>query len=115
MRGRLTRNHDTRKRNVVKFETSPTLDAADSNIRLRRRRGLIIYFASPYPAFCRVRDAGDQRQFRGGLVRSCGPQRPASVVARLALHDGFGDVSFVLGARTRLEGDWTGAKFFPVA
>jgi len=35
----------------------------------------------------------------------------ASVVARLALHDGFGDVSFSSWGPTRLEGDWTGANF----
>src|SRR5438270_6523366 len=94
----------------LSLRTSPALDAADSNIRLRARRGLIIYFAVLIP----LSVVFETLAIRGSswwISALMWTPAAASVVARLALHDGFGDVSFRLGGPTRLEGDWTGANF----
>jgi uncharacterized protein len=82
----------------LSLRTSPALDAADSNIRLRARRGLIIYFAVLIP----LSVVFETLAIRGSswwISALMWTPAAASVVARLALHDGFGDVSFRLGGR----------------
>jgi len=82
----------------LSLRTSPTLDAADSNIRLRARRGLIIYFAVLIPLSV-VFETLAIRASSWWISALMWTPAAASVVARLALHDGFGDVSFRLGGR----------------
>src|SRR5438046_8244 len=82
----------------LSLRTSPALVAADSNIRLRARRGLIIYFAVLIP----LSVVFETLAIRGSswwISALMWTPAAASVVARLALHDGFGDVSFRLGGR----------------
>src|SRR5438105_14404104 len=82
----------------LSLRTSPALDAADSNIRLRARRGLIIYFAVLIP----LSVVFETLAIRGSswwISALMWTPAAASVVARLALHDAVGDVSFRLGGR----------------
>jgi len=74
------------------------LHAADSNIRLRARRGLTIYFAVLVPlsaAFEALLIRGNSSWVWALMWTPAG----ASVVARLALREGFSDVSFRVGGR----------------
>jgi CAAX protease family protein len=80
----------------LSLRTSPALDAADSNIRLRARRGLTIYFAVLVPlsvVFETLMITGSSSWVWALMWTPAA----ASVVARLALREGFGDVSFRLG------------------
>jgi membrane protease YdiL (CAAX protease family) len=80
----------------LSLRTSPALDAADSNIRLRARRGLTIYFAVLVP----LSVVFETLMIRGSsswVWALMWTPAAASVVARLALREGFGDVSFRLG------------------
>ncbi|MGC2354252.1 MAG: CPBP family intramembrane glutamic endopeptidase [Candidatus Udaeobacter sp.] len=82
----------------LSLRTSPALDGADSNIRLRARRGLTIYFAVLVP----LSVVFETLMIRGSsswVWALMWTPAAASVVARLALRDGFGDVSFRLGGR----------------
>jgi len=82
----------------LSLRTSPALVAADSNIRLRARRGLTIYFAVLVPlsvVFETLMIRGSSSWVWALMWTSAA----ASVVARLALREGFGDVSFRLGRR----------------
>jgi len=82
----------------LSLRTSPALDAADSNIRLRARRGLTIYFAVLVP----LSVVFETLMIRGSsswVWALMWTPAAASVVARLALREGFGDVSFRLGGR----------------
>src|SRR4029450_3588557 len=94
----------------LSLRTSPALDAADSNIRLRARRGLIIYFA----VLILLSVVFETLAIRGSswwISALMWTPAAASVVARLALHDGFGDVSFRLGGRRGSEGVGLGVIF----
>ena len=74
------------------------LHAADSNIRLRARRGLTIYFAVLVPlsaVFEAFMIRGSSSWVRGLMWTPAA----ASLVARLVLREGFSDVSFRLGSR----------------
>jgi CAAX protease family protein len=78
------------------LRTSEVSPAADSNIRLRARRGLTIYFAVLVP----LTAAFEALLIRGNsswVWALMWTPAAASVVARLALREGFGDVSFRLG------------------
>src|ERR1700746_1356059 len=82
----------------LSLRTSPALDAADSDIRLRARRGLIIYFAVLIP----LSVVFETLAIRGSswwISALMWTPAAASVVARLVLREGFGDVSFRLGGR----------------
>ncbi len=74
------------------------LHAADSNIRLRARRGLIIYFAVLVP-FSTVFEVLMIRGNTSWVWALMWTPAAASVVARLVLREGFGDVSFRVGGR----------------
>ena len=74
------------------------LHAADSNIRLRARRGLIIYFAVLVP-FSAVFEALMVRGNTSCVWALMWTPAAALVVARLVLREGFGDVSFRVGGR----------------
>ena len=74
------------------------LHAADSNIRLRARRGLIIYFAVLVP-FSAVFEALMVRGNTSWVWALMWTPAAASIVARLVLREGFGDVSFRVGGR----------------
>jgi len=76
--------------------TSPALHASESNIRLRARRGLAIYFAVLVPLSA-VFEALMIRGSSSWVWALMWTPAAASVVARLVLRDGFGDVSFRLG------------------
>ena len=74
------------------------LDAADSNIRLRARRGLTIYFAVLVP----LSAAFEALLIRGNsswVWALMWTPAAASLVARLVLREGFDDVSFRVGGR----------------
>ena len=71
---------------------------ADSDVRLRARRGLLIYFAVLVP----LSAVFEALMIRGSLswvLALMWTPAAASVVARLVLREGFGDVSFRLGGR----------------
>src|SRR3954468_23336079 len=77
--------------------SSPSL-AAESDTRLRARRGLAIYFAVLVPltaVFEALMITGSLSWFWALMWTPAG----ASVVARLLLREGFADVSFRLGGR----------------
>lgn len=74
------------------------LHAADSNARLRARRGLTIYFAVLVPLSA-VFEALMIKGSSSWVWALMWTPAAASVVARLVLHEGFGDVSFRLGGR----------------
>jgi len=82
----------------LSLRTSAALDAADSNIRLRARRGLAIYFAVLVPLSA-VFEALMIRGSSSWVWALMWTPAAASVVARLALREGFGNVSFRLGGR----------------
>ena len=74
------------------------LHAADGNIRLRARRGLTIYFAVLVPLSA-VFEALMIKGSSSWVWALMWTPAAASVVARLVLRDGFGDVSFRVGGR----------------
>ncbi len=74
------------------------LHAADSNIRLRARRGLTIYFAVLVPLSA-VFEAFMIRGSSSWVWGLMWTPAAASLVARLVLREGFSDVSFRLGSR----------------
>ena len=74
------------------------LHAADSNTRLRARRGLIIYFAVLVP-FSAVFEALMIKGNSSWVWALMWTPAAASLVARLVLREGFGDVSFRVGGR----------------
>jgi membrane protease YdiL (CAAX protease family) len=74
------------------------LHAADSDIRLTARRGLTIYFAVLVPLSA-VFEALMIRGDSSWVWALMWTPAAASVVARLVVHEGFGDVSFRLGGR----------------
>jgi membrane protease YdiL (CAAX protease family) len=82
----------------LSLRTSEVLHAADSNIRLRARRGLIIYFAVLVP-FSAVFEALMIKGNSSWVWALMWTPAAASLVARLVLRDGFGDVSFRFGGR----------------
>ena len=80
------------------MKTSPASPTVDSDVRLRARRGLIIYFAVLVP----LSAVFEALMIRGSLswvLALMWTPAAASVVARLVLREGFGDVSFRLGGR----------------
>lgn len=74
------------------------LNVADSNTRLRARRGLIIYFAVLVP-FSAVFEALMIKGNSSWVWALMWTPAAASLVARLVLREGFGDVSFRVGGR----------------
>ena len=74
------------------------LHAADSNTRLRARRGLIIYFAVLVPLSA-VFEALIIKGSSSWVWALMWTPAAASLVARLVLREGFGDVSFRVGGR----------------
>jgi membrane protease YdiL (CAAX protease family) len=80
------------------MRTSPALLAADSDTRLRARRGLAIYFAVlvPLSAVFEAMMISGSLSWVSALMWT---PAAASVVARLVLREGFGDVSLRLGRR----------------
>ena len=80
------------------MRTPPASRAAESDVRFRARRGLIIYFAVlvPLSALFEALIISGSLSWISALMWT---PTAASVVARLALRDGFGDVSFRLGGR----------------
>jgi membrane protease YdiL (CAAX protease family) len=80
------------------MRTSPALLAAESDVRLRARRGLIIYFAVLVPLSAVFEALMISGSLSWVLALMWTPAA-ASVVARLALHEDFGDVSFRVGGR----------------
>jgi len=81
------------------MRTSPTSLAAESDTRLRTRRGLAIYFVVLVPLSAVfeaiVIISGDLSWFWALMWTPAA----ASVVARMVLGEGFADVSFRLGRR----------------
>jgi membrane protease YdiL (CAAX protease family) len=78
------------------MRTSPASLATESDVRLRARRGLIIYFAVLVPlsaVFEALMISGSSSWVLGLMWTPAA----ASVVARLVLREGFGDVSFRVG------------------
>lgn len=80
------------------MRTSPASLAAESDVRLRARRGLIIYFAVLVPLSAVFEALMISGSLSWVLALMWTPAA-ASVVARLALQEGFGDVSFRVGGR----------------
>ena len=80
------------------MRTPPASHAAESDVRLRARRGLIIYFAVlvPLSALLEALIISGSLSWISALMWT---PTAASIVARLALREGFGDVSFRLGGR----------------
>ena len=78
--------------------TSSALPAAESDTQRRACRGLIIYFAAlvPLSAVFQALMIGHSLSWVWALMWT---PAAASVVARLALSEGFADVSFRLGGR----------------
>jgi len=80
------------------MRTSPASPAAESDVRLRARRGLIIYFA----VLVTLSVLFEALMISGSLSWVSAlmwTPAVASIVARLLLREGFGDVSFRLGGR----------------
>lgn len=88
------------------------LHAVDSNIRLRARRGLTIYFAVLVPLSA-VFEALMIRGNTSWVWALMWTPAAASVVARLVGNEGFGDVSFRLGGCRGLKGIGL-ALIFPI-
>jgi uncharacterized protein len=82
----------------LSIKTSLSLPAADSDTRLRARRGLAIYFAVLIPLSA-VFEAMMINGRLSWVVALMWTPAAASVVARLALGEGFADVSFRIGGR----------------
>ena len=80
------------------MRTPPASHAAESDVRFRARRGLIIYFAVliPLSALFEALIISGSLSWISALMWT---PAAASIVARLALREGFGDVSFRLGGR----------------
>jgi CAAX protease family protein len=81
------------------MRTLPASLAAESDVRLRARRGLTIYFAVliPLSAVFEALMISGSLSWVSALMWT---PTAASVVARLGLRQGFGDVSFRLGGRS---------------
>ena len=80
------------------MRTSPASLAAQSDVRVRARRGLIIYFAVLVPLSAVFEALMISGSLSWVLALMWTPAA-ASVVARVWLHEGFGDVSFRVGGR----------------
>lgn len=80
------------------MRTSSASPAADSHVRLRARRGLIIYFAVlvPLSVLFETLMISGSLSWVSALMWT---PAVASIVARLVLREGFGDVSFRVGGR----------------
>jgi membrane protease YdiL (CAAX protease family) len=80
------------------MRTSPASLAAQSDVRVRARRGLIIYFAVLVPLSAVFEALMISGSLSWVLALMWTPAA-ASVVARLWLNEGLGDVSFRVGGR----------------